>query len=115
VHELGIAVAILERVEREAAAHTHARPVRVGVRIGELSGVDQESLAFGFEALVKNSALEPLTLEVEFCPRRYICRTCRAEFRVENYDLECPECGSSETRFAGGDELDIAYIEVEDL
>lgn len=114
MHELGIAMAILERVEREAAAHAPARPVRVGVRIGEFSGVDRDSLAFGFEALVKNSALEPLALEVEYCRRRYACRACGSEFAVENYELDCPQCGSSDTHFAGGDELDIAYIEVED-
>jgi len=114
VHELGIAMAILERVRREAATHAPARATRVGVRIGELSGVDRDSLAFGFEALVKDSALEPLALEVEYCRRRHACRSCGAEFPVENYELNCPRCGSSDTRFAGGDELDIAYIEVED-
>ena len=42
----------------------------VGLRIGELAGVDPESLRFGFEALVKDSDLDPLELRVEYLVER---------------------------------------------
>ena len=41
------------------------RPTKVGVRIGELAGIDPESLAFCFEALVKGTEMEPLELVIE--------------------------------------------------
>ena len=65
MHELGIAGEILDAVRAEAAAHPAARAVKVGVRIGELAGVNSESLAFCFETLVKGSDLEPLELAIE--------------------------------------------------
>jgi Zn finger protein HypA/HybF involved in hydrogenase expression len=39
--------------------------VKVGVRIGEMAGIDPDSLAFCFEALVQGTELEPLELEIE--------------------------------------------------
>jgi hydrogenase nickel incorporation protein HypA/HybF len=65
MHELGIAESILDAVRIEAAASRPARPVKVGVRIGALAGVDADSLSFCFEALVKDSDLAPLALAIE--------------------------------------------------
>ena len=113
MHELGIAGAILDRVQQEAQRHPGARMLKVGVRVGELSGVDPDALAFGFEALVKDTPWEPLPLEITFCRRRQFCMACGHEFVGENIALNCPSCGDQDTAFIGGDELDIDYIEVD--
>ena len=68
MHEFGIAQSILEAVRTEAAGHRPARPAKVGVRIGEMAGIDPDSLSFCFEALVKGSDLEPLELAIERGP-----------------------------------------------
>jgi hydrogenase nickel incorporation protein HypA/HybF len=65
MHEIGIANSILDAVRNEAKSHAPARPSKVGVKIGEMAGVDPDSLAFCFEALVKGSDLEPLELEIQ--------------------------------------------------
>ena len=65
MHEFGIAQSILDAVRTEAAAHRPARPVKVGVRIGEMAGIDANSLAFCFEVLVEGSDFEPLQLAIE--------------------------------------------------
>ncbi len=65
MHEVGVASGILEAVRQETAARGEARATKVGVRIGEMAGVDPESLAFCFEALVKGTEMEPLALEIE--------------------------------------------------
>ncbi len=65
MHEFGIAESILDAVRTEAAAHKPARPVKVGVRIGEMAGIDPSSLAFCFDCLVKDSEWEPLALSIE--------------------------------------------------
>jgi hydrogenase nickel incorporation protein HypA/HybF len=114
LHELGIATAILDRVEQETAKHPGAKATKVGVRIGELAGVDADALSFGFECLVKDSTLEPLTLEIELVPRIQRCPECAHEFRVEGFDTACPACNHLLTENISGQELDIAFIEVED-
>jgi hydrogenase nickel incorporation protein HypA/HybF len=65
MHEVGIANGILDAVRKETEARKPARAVKVGVRIGEMAGIDPQSLAFSFEVLVKGSDLEPLDLAIE--------------------------------------------------
>ena len=113
MHELSIANSILEAVRKERERLNGARVTKVGVRIGELAGVDPEALSFGFEVLVKETDFEPLALEIEFIPRRHECSQCKHVFTVVDYQMECPACGAKETRCIGGDELDLAYLEVE--
>jgi len=113
MHELGIAASILESVEKEAARHPGEHISKVGVKIGELSGVDGDALQFGFEVLVKDSNLEPLALELEFIPRKQRCSKCEYEFRMTDFDPHCPLCGEFATDCISGEELDIAYMEVE--
>jgi Zn finger protein HypA/HybF involved in hydrogenase expression len=35
-------------------------------------------------------------------------------FKVADYRMDCPACGSTETRCIGGDELELSYLEVEE-
>jgi len=114
MHELSIANSILEAVRKERERLNGARITKVGVRIGELAGVDPEALSFGFEVLVKDTELAPLPLEIEFTSRRHKCARCKRVFTVVEYQLDCPACGSPETRCIGGDELELAYLEVEE-
>ena len=65
MHEIGIANSILDAVRNEANLHAPARARKVGVKIGEMAGIDPNSLAFCFEVLVKGSDLEPLELEIQ--------------------------------------------------
>lgn len=113
MHELSIADAILDAVRSEADKRPGAHISKVGVRIGALSGVEPEALSFGFSALVQGTTLEPLTLEIERVPRRQRCPACDVTFDVADDNLACPRCGHIETQFAGGDELDLAYLEIE--
>jgi len=114
MHELSIANSILEAARAEALRRPGAHLVKVGVRVGELSGVQPDALSFSFEALVRGSDLEPLALEIEACPRRQRCPECGREFEVHDFDITCPGCGEERTRCISGDELDLAYIEIEE-
>jgi hydrogenase nickel incorporation protein HypA/HybF len=114
MHELGIAASILESVEKEAARHPGAHISKVGVKIGELSGVDRDALQFGFEVLVKDTTFEPLALELEVIPRMQRCSKCAYDFRMQDFDPRCPLCGEFTTECISGEELDIAYMEVEE-
>lgn len=125
MHELGIATSILEAVQKEAERLVHptcrgaqgGAPggfVKVVLRIGELAGVDFDSLSFGWEAITSGTEWQGLRLEVE--PRNWVnrCSQCSTEFRVIDYQTACPKCGCGATRLVSGDELDIAYIEVDE-
>ena len=113
MHELGIAQGIIDRMER-TAREQNAAVIRVGVRIGELACVDPDALQFGFEVLTKDTRFEGVTLEIEWRKRRQRCCLCAHEFDSDAIFTACSACGSPHTVTIGGDELDIAYIEVED-
>ena len=104
---------MLEAVQAEAARHG-AHVLAVGVKIGELSGVDSESLHFCFDALVQDTDLAPLALHIERLGWRNRCRQCAVDFAVEEYRTECPQCGSAETELASGNQLEFAYMEIEE-
>jgi hydrogenase nickel incorporation protein HypA/HybF len=67
MHEMGIACSILEAIQRELLPYPEKRAVKVAVRVGEMAGVDAESLRFCLEAITKNSESGPLELEIEIC------------------------------------------------
>ena len=115
MHEVGIASSILETVDAEARRRPDSRIVSVGLRIGELSNVDKDALTFAFDALTRNSPWQDLKIEIEWCPRKQKCLVCAKEFSVEDYQLNCPKCGATTTTCISGTELDIAYLDVEDI
>jgi len=80
MHELGIATCILESVQSAARRNPGVRITKVGVKIGELAGVDVDALQFGFECLVKDTEWEPLVLEIESIPRVQRCPKCEKNF-----------------------------------
>jgi len=68
MHEMGIASSVLEAVHKETHRYPGQRATKVGLRIGEYAGVDQESLRFCFEVLAKDMNQEPLELEIDYRP-----------------------------------------------
>jgi hydrogenase nickel incorporation protein HypA/HybF len=114
MHEMGIADAVLQAVRTEAARYGDAVPCKVAVRIGELAAIDADALRFCFDALIQDTELRALQLEIEICARRHRCTACGNEFVVHDYEFKCPQCGACQSNFIGGDELELAYIEVEE-
>lgn len=114
MHELSIAQSVLESVGAEAARHPGATPSKVGLKIGELAAVDPDALRFGFEVLAREEGLEGLQLEIELCPRRHRCLDCGTEFIVKNFDFRCPQCQSTRNECISGDQIEVAYLELEE-
>lgn len=114
MHEMGIANSVLESVRIEAQRFPGRHICKVGVRIGELAGVDPGAMRFCFEALVRGTDLEPLELDVDYRAGRHECQSCGHCFAPPLEELACPQCGETASRLIGGDELELAYLEVED-
>jgi hydrogenase nickel incorporation protein HypA/HybF len=114
MHELGIANSVIEAVRTESARYPNRVPSKVGVKIGELTAIDAEALRFCFEVLIRDTGLASLQLEIEVCHRRQRCAGCGCEFVVHDYDFRCPQCGGAQSECISGDELELAYIEVEE-
>ncbi len=114
MHEMGIANSILDGVAAEVRRRPGSRPVKVGARIGELAGVDPDALKFAFEALTLDTPMAGLALEIEYRAPRARCRDCSREFEMRDFKLLCPSCGGAKAECISGDELEFAYLEVEE-
>jgi Zn finger protein HypA/HybF involved in hydrogenase expression len=78
MHEMSLASSILDAVHAEPA-----RVTKVGLRIGEWSGVDTESLRFCLETL---SAGAPIEFDIDFQPASP--RLDIAYFEIEDDEKE---------------------------
>lgn len=118
MHEVGIASSIIEAGHSETARRPGARLVGIGVRIGVLSGVDSDALRFAFDCIVAGTDDEKVVFTIENCPRVNRCEDCRREFSSPELspftDAPCPLCQSRHTSFVSGDQLDLAFVEVEE-
>jgi len=112
VHELSIAQSLVESVRKEAAAHPGARVTRVGIRVGELSGVQPDALKFSFDVIVRDTDLQPATLDIERVALLQHCEGCARDYPVVEFTMVCPDCGGA-TRIVSGDELQMTYLELE--
>ncbi|MEO8597805.1 MAG: hydrogenase maturation nickel metallochaperone HypA [Candidatus Solibacter sp.] len=112
---MSIAESVLDAVRAERALHGGARVTRAGLRIGELSGVETESLRFCLEVLVTDTDLAGAGFEIEAAPWTRRCRACGVEFRVIEARTQCSSCASGDTEAAGGDQLELSFLELEDL
>jgi len=114
MHEFGIACSVLEAARAEVRLHPAMKLTKIVIRVGALAGVDPDALSFCFQALVKETEWEPVALEIERRAQRNGCPRCGGEFEVVNYNTACPACGESMTTFSSGNELELAYLELEE-
>jgi hydrogenase nickel incorporation protein HypA/HybF len=110
MHELGIALEIMNIVEDQMSKRSLDRLKEVGVRVGSLSGVDPEALSFSFEAATIDTPLAGAELVIEQIPVRGACRSCGKEVEVDDFVFMCPHCDSRDIEITQGQELDVAYL-----
>jgi hydrogenase nickel incorporation protein HypA/HybF len=119
MHELSLATAIVELVERHAEGR---RVSMVSVKVGALRQVVPRSLEFQFGFAARGSVCEGAGLAQELVAARLRCEDCRREWdpapsAARSADelvvsFRCPGCGSARIEVTGGDELEVESIEV---
>lgn len=114
MHEVGIANAILDAGRAEAGRLAGSRLKKIGVRVGVLSGVDLQALEFALMAIRAGTELEAVEIDLQSCPRKNRCVKCGFEFETEMYSKPCPDCASEQIQLIGGEELELAFIEVDE-
>ena len=113
MHEMSIAEGIYDIV-RDYAEQNHATKVReVGLLLGEMAGVEQESLAFSWHVLTQGTPAEGAALKIRSVPLIGRCTKCGKEFHIEHYDFWCPECKDGVLKTISGRELQVEYLEVD--
>lgn len=115
MHELAVTEGIL-KVVLDAAAQAGARQIRaIDLVIGELSGMVDDSIQFYFDILSRDTLAAGATLRFHREPATVTCLECGGEFAGQlPLTPFCPRCGSVRLRVAGGRELRVESIEIEE-
>ena len=114
MHELAIASEVLSAAGAALEKHGCRLARRLSLRVGELSGVNLESLRFCLETVSKGTALEGAKIELACAPCRVRCRACGAEReRSARSAWPCPACESRDMEIVGGRELEVTSMEAE--
>lgn len=112
MHEMSIAVNLLEIAEAEAAAKKCARILALTVHYGQISGIMPEALRMAFEALVAGGIHAGARLELVELPLLLRCPFCQQRFKGLNIFQACPGCGEEFGHIVEqGRELILARIE----
>ena len=114
MHEAGIAEYLVEVAEQHLRRVPHGPVRRLLVRIGEMAGVNPDSLDFAFECLSKGTGVEGARLEIERVPLAVDCDACGRRTPVEDYVFRCGACGAETVRVATGRELEFVSIDTDD-
>lgn len=108
MHELSLARRIVEIAGERAGG---ARVLRVGLEIGQLSGVMSEAMRFCFEACAEGTALDGAALDIVEPPGRGRCIECGEEATMASLFERCRCCGGA-LECIGGDELRLTEMEI---
>jgi hydrogenase nickel incorporation protein HypA/HybF len=113
MHELSIAMSIVEMAEEEALRR-NVRVTAVHLKLGMLSGVVKEALLSSYGMACDGTSLEGSSLVIEEVPVEVFCETCSANRKLASMQwFICPECGATTPTVVHGKELEVSALEIQ--
>jgi hydrogenase nickel incorporation protein HypA/HybF len=114
MHELSIAMSIVEMAQEEAESRGGVQVQAVHLRLGLLSGVVKEALLSSYEMACHATPLEGSQLFIEEVPVEVFCPKCEGPRSVSSIQwLCCPECGTPTPAVLHGKELEVVALEID--
>jgi len=113
MHELSIAIGIVELAEKEAIKGGGTVIESIELEIGKLSGIEIEALDFAWPIAVRGTMLANAKRTVTSPPGRAKCADCGLIFDIENLFDSCPKCNSYLKDIFQGKDLKIKAITID--
>ena len=113
MHELSIAVNIVEMIEDNAKMEKAHSVDRFEIDVGTLSGVVVDALEFALEEAVKNSICSKAKWKINKIEAKAKCRKCGHIYNVDDYFSPCPKCERFDKEILQGKEIQLKSITVE--
>jgi hydrogenase nickel incorporation protein HypA/HybF len=113
MHELSIAMSIVDLAREEAELRGAVGVDVVHLKVGPLSGIVKEALLFSYEIACQQTPLEGSKLLIEEVPIIVNCPTCRERRYVQSIQsVCCAVCGTSTPEILEGRELMVTALEL---
>jgi hydrogenase nickel incorporation protein HypA/HybF len=115
MHELSIAISLIEAAEEEAVKHRPCGVRAVHLRLGPLAGVEKQALLFSYELAAEGTPLEGSRLVIEEAPVVVFCPVCRERRPVLSLQsFCCATCNTPATEVVQGRELEVIALEIQE-
>jgi hydrogenase nickel incorporation protein HypA/HybF len=114
MHELSIAMSIVELAEEEIEKRGGIRINAVHLKLGLLSGVVKDALESSYGLACEGTALAGSRLMIEEVPIVAYCAKCEAPRPVNSVEwFVCPECRAPVSQVLQGKELQVVALEIQ--
>lgn len=110
MHELSIAMSIVEIAEENIKQANLSKVTEIELDVGELSGVVYEALEFAMVEAVKDTVLQNAVRKINRIPGKAKCNDCGCEFEAEDIYTPCPKCASFDSEVINGKELKVKSL-----
>lgn len=113
MHELSIAMSIVEMATEEAERLGAARVEAVHLKLGPLSGVVPRALLASYDLACAATPLEGSRLVIEDVPIVIRCASCEGERPVRSLQsFACSVCGTPGSDVVRGREIQVVALEL---
>ena len=113
MHELSIALQLIEIAEASARQADAQHVDTVHLRLGVLAGVVKDSLLFAYDTATAGTLLEGSRLEIEDVPLVIHCPSCQQDRELPSIQsFQCPICGTFSSDVRQGTELELVSLEI---
>ncbi len=113
MHEYHIVEGMVKQILEKAKNSNAKKVTSVTLILGELSGLQEESIMAYFENLSKNNMLEGAKLIIKPVKSKLKCKGCGAIFEHEKSNFNCPKCSGLGVLTNSGKEFYIDNIEID--
>ena len=114
MHELSIAMSIVEMAEEEAGMRGIGVSA-VHLKLGALSGVVKDALLGCYEMACEGTLLQGSRLLIEEVPVVIFCQQCQEQQTLGSTQLFCcPQCGIPSSEIVQGKELEVVALETQE-
>lgn len=114
MHEMSLAMSIIDIAIAEAEKAKASRINEIEIEVGQLAGVMLESLDFCLEAAARGTVLESTIFTLLAVLGKGHCLACRHEVQVSEFPAQCPDCGGFGVTITAGTELTIRSISIDE-
>jgi len=113
MHELSIAMSIVEMAQEEALQRG-GQVNAVHLKLGALSGVMKDALLSSYEMACDDTLLRGSRLVIEDVPVVIFCPRCQVQRPLSSIQLFCcAECGTPTSEIVHGKELEVVALEIQ--
>jgi hydrogenase nickel incorporation protein HypA/HybF len=113
MHELSIALSIIELVQEESDSRGGIQVDAIHLKVGQLSGIAKEALVSAYDLASQQTPLQGTRLVIEDIPVLVNCPQCQTRRQVQSLQFFCcVVCGTPGLDVAQGRELTLAALEV---